>query len=65
MQHRSHTPEEVRAAMEAGEEVWALDTGSDGLDDVLIGSELAVWAEICDWVDGLIPVHWTLTKVEA
>lgn len=65
MKYRSHTPEEIRKAIEQGAEVWVLDTGSDGEDDVLIGSREEVFQDICainQFTD--LPPHWRLKPFE-
>lgn len=46
MNYRSHTREDIEAALTAGQEVWMLDTGNDGEDDVLIGTYEEVLADI-------------------
>jgi hypothetical protein len=51
MNYRSHTQEEIRDAIARGTEVWVLDTGSDGQDDVLIGSREEVFQDICSFHD--------------
>jgi len=65
MRYRSHTEEEVRDAVAKGTQVWALDTGADGEDDVLIGSREEVFQDICSLHDSSeFPPHWTLTPFE-
>ena len=65
MNYRSHTREEIRTAIAKGAEVWVLDTGSDGEDDVLIGSREAVFRGICSFNDITeLPPHWHLRPFE-
>lgn len=66
MNYRSHTEEEIRDALARGARVWALDTGSDGEDDVLIGSREDVFQDICSFHDGIseMPPHWRLKPFE-
>lgn len=62
MSYRSHTEEEIRDAITKGAQVWALDTGSDGENDVLIGSREEVFQDICSFHDVTeLPPHWSLT----
>jgi hypothetical protein len=62
--YRSHTKDRIDEALCNGEEVWELDTGNDGEDDVLIGSRSAVVFDLCSYyeVDEL-PAHWTLRRL--
>jgi len=66
MNFKSHTRGEVARAIMQGQEVWALDTGNDGNDDVLIGSKqetidcLLAHHELDE-----LPGHWTLDPVTA
>jgi hypothetical protein len=61
MNYRSHTLEEIREAIARGAQVWALDTGPDAEDDVLIGSREDVFQDICSFHDiSELPPHWSL-----
>ncbi|MCG6860217.1 MAG: hypothetical protein LJE70_02880 [Chromatiaceae bacterium] len=61
MNYRSHTREEIRDAIAKGAQVWTLDTGPDGEDDVLIGSREDVFQDICSFNDtNELPAHWRL-----
>jgi len=61
MNYRSHTLEEIREAIARGAQVWALHTGPDGEDDVLIGSREDVFQDICSFHDiSELPPHWSL-----
>jgi len=66
MNSRSHTTDEIRSALHAGQPVWQLDTGSDGGDDVLIGergeTEAAVLAHF--EVEAM-PERWSLEPFTA
>jgi len=65
MRYRSHTVEEIRDAVAKGAQVWALDTGPDGEDDVLIGSREDVFQDICSFHDIIeFPDHWSLVPFE-
>ena len=61
MNYRSHTEEEIRDAIAKGAQVWVLDTGPDGVDDVLIGRRENVFQDICSF-HGMteFPAHWHL-----
>jgi hypothetical protein len=61
MNYRSHTEKEIRDAIAKGAQVWVLDTGPDGEDDVLIGSREDVFQDICSFHDtSEFPAHWHL-----
>ena len=63
--YRSHSMEDIRAALARGEEVWALDTGNAGEDDTLIGSRDAVVADILHHHElDAWPAGWTLDRVQ-
>lgn len=65
MKYRSHTEEEIRNAVAEGAQAWVLDTGSDGEDDVLIGSREDVFQDICALRDiNEFPTHWHLKPFE-
>ena len=53
-------------AQKNGEEIWQLDTGRDGEDDMLIGTEDEVRYDITylHELENGWPEHWTLTKVD-
>ena len=66
MRYRSHTKEEIRDAVAKGVQVWALDTGPDGADDVLIGKREDVFQDLCSLHDfSEFPPHWHLKPFEA
>ena len=62
---KSHSEEEIRAAIARGEKVFALDTGNDGEDDTLIGNKEECLADILRHheIDEL-PDRWTLIEVD-
>lgn len=61
MNFRSHGPETVKKAIESHIDVWELDTGSDGIDDVLIGDLEEVTEDILSSFElETLPKHWTL-----
>lgn len=65
---KSHSKQQISDAFANGSEVWFLDTGDDGDDDILIGTEEECWAAISDFFaqDGLeVPQHYTLEKLSA
>ena len=65
MNDRSHTDEEVRNAIAKGVQVWVLETGQDGEDDVRIGSRENVFQDICSFHDmAELPPHWHLKPFE-
>lgn len=65
MNYRSHTEEDIRNAIAKSAQVWALDTGPDGEDDVLIGSREDVFQDICSFNDvSELPRHWHLKPFE-
>lgn len=59
---KSHSNDELVAAFLAGDQIWELDTGNDGEDDVLIGSKQEVEADLCHHFEfEELPGHWDLT----
>ena len=64
MRFVSHTRNEVLLALSQGKSVFALDTGSDGDDDVLIGTEeecrqdVMTFHKLEHWFE-----DWTLSPV--
>jgi hypothetical protein len=65
LRYRSHTEKEIRDAIAKGARVWVLDTGSDGEDDVLIGTREDVFQDICSLHDiREFPAHWRLQPFE-
>ena len=65
MNFRSHEKKEIREALKKGQEVWALDTGTSGNDDHLIGTHQEVLAEILNYHEiEELPENWTLDKVD-
>ena len=66
MQFRSHSPAQVAEAIAEGEQAWALDTGSHGDDDVLIGGFEEVLSDILDYFElSDLPEGWSLVRVDA
>jgi hypothetical protein len=62
--YKSHTREEISAAIADGKKVWALDTGNDGLDDTLIGDKQDIINDVLFFHDlDVFPSHWTLDRV--
>lgn len=69
MNYRSHTRESLAEARACGETAYALDTGNDGLDDVLTGLTAGeVWQDVAHWLleagDDEIPPHWMLDPLD-
>lgn len=61
MNLRSHAKAEIAAALLNREPVWALDTGNDGEDDILIGDYDEVVGDILAHFEmEALPDHWTL-----
>ena len=62
--YRSHTQAQVTAALLRGEEVWALDTASQGDDDHLIGTCESVIADVLHHHELMeLPAEWSLDRV--
>ena len=62
--YKSHTPDEISAAIAEGKEVWMLDTGNDGLDDHLIGDLQEITNDLLFFHDlDVLPGHWILDRV--
>ena len=63
---KSHTPDEIRQALLDGEEIWEFDSGNDGEDDILIGSQKEVEIDLCRYfeIDTFRP-DWTLIRLTA
>lgn len=63
MNFRSYTQVEIKRAIELGDEAWALDTGNDGEDDVIIGTKEECERDILYLNDlDKLPDHWTLNR---
>lgn len=72
---RSHDRAELIDALLSGVEVWSLDTGQDGYDDILVGAEASVLGDlriyahergivgVLDAAEGTLPGGWTLERV--
>ena len=61
---KSHTAEEIRSALERGEEIWEFDSGNDGEDDILIGSRDEVEADLYRYFEiGSLRSDWTLARL--
>lgn len=60
---KSHANAELIEGRRQGKQLWTLDTGGAGEDDILIGTRAEVEADICDYLgrDDL-PKGWTLTQ---
>ena len=64
MRFNSWKRHEILAAMAEGRPVYELDTGDDGNDDVLIGTERQVLADVLSFFDiDELPEHWTLRRI--
>lgn len=62
---KSHTKEEIQKALKEKKEVWKLDTGNDGEDDILIGNYDDVLFDILSYHDlDVLPDYWSLEKVD-
>ena len=61
---KSHTIEEIRTALEHGDEIWEFDSMNDGEDDILIGSRREIESDLCHYfeIPALKP-YWTLTRL--
>lgn len=61
---RSHTRNEVLAAIARGQQAWVLDTDARGADDVLLGTRDEVVADVLahHGLDAL-PETWSLEEV--
>jgi len=65
MNFRSHTRREIAEAIAAGGQAWMLDTGTDGDDDVLVGSLEEVASDLLDHFElDALPESWELTRFE-
>lgn len=66
MRFVSHTRSEILLTLAQGKSVWALDTGNDGDDDVLIGTEEECRQDVMTWHTAKNwPESWTLSPVTA
>ena len=66
MNFRSHTRREIAEAIAAGGQAWMLDTGTDGADDVLVGSLGEVTSDLLEHFElEELPEGWELTRFEA
>lgn len=64
MTYKSYTEEEIKEALEAGKQVWELDSGNAGEDDVLIGTKKEVINDLCACLEvEELPEGWDLYKV--
>ena len=64
MRFNSWKKEQILAALSRDRPVYELDTGSDGDDDVLIGTERQVLADVLSFIDvDELPAHWTLRRI--
>jgi len=62
---RSWTEAEIRTALEQGNQVWVLNSGTHGADDVLIGIEEECRQDVIDNEErDVFKVGWTLTQIE-
>ena len=65
MNFKSHTKEEILSALRDGKEVYVLDTGNDGEDDVLIGGFRDVMRDIVEYHEiDILPDHWGLRLLD-
>jgi len=65
MNYKSHTRGEIRSALAEGKEVYTLDTGSAGEDDVLIGSADEVIADILNHHEiPTMPEGWIIERAD-
>jgi len=64
MNIRSHSKKQILDAQQAGQTVFALDTGDYGEDDVLIGTEAECRADVMNYHDlDSWPEGWELNEV--
>ena len=64
MNYKSHTENEITAALLRGEQVWALDTANRGDDDHLIGTYEAVLSDVLHHHElEELPADWSLDRV--
>lgn len=62
---KSYNKTQIKTALANGEQVWALDTGTDGDDDHLIGTREEVIAAICEYHEiAALKAHWSLNLVD-
>ena len=63
--YRSYAETEVREAILKGTEVWALDTGNAGEDDMLIGTHEECLAAVLHHHEiESLPDGWSLDRVD-
>ena len=61
---KSHTLDEIRQALLDGEEIWEFDSGNDGEDDILVGSQKEVEIDLCRYFEiDALRSDWTLTRL--
>lgn len=64
MNYKSHSKNLIDGALKMGVPVYALNTGTDGEDDVLIGTRLEIIEDLCIHYELIeLPAHWTLEEV--
>lgn len=65
MKFRSHMPRTLYVAALKGKQIWALDTGEQGEDDTLIGTEAEVINDILHHHDlDHFPDTWSIDKLD-
>ena len=69
MDRKSYSQDDLLAAVNENREVWALDTGNDGEDDILIGSreeveEMIIHDRMARGLGEKLPEHWTLERLD-
>jgi len=61
---KSHTEKEILKAVQKGKRIFALDTGTDGEDDTLIGTYEKCLADTLHHFEiDRLPEHWELTEI--
>ena len=61
---KSHTKAEIWQALLDGEEIWEFDSGNDGEDDILIGSQKEVEIDLCRYFEiDALRSDWTLARL--
>ncbi|MDQ2696700.1 MAG: hypothetical protein M3Z21_15255 [Pseudomonadota bacterium] len=65
MKLHTYTLNDLRQAVADGESLYALDTGSDSMDDVLFGIDVQeIVNDLCYEFDtNELPAHWTIRQV--
>lgn len=63
MDYKSHTYAEIQEAFDAGMDVYFLETGVDGEDDILFGPVDDIVTDLEYHFERPMRPHWTLTQI--